>query len=145
MNYTKSLNVSIAFVFLLLIAYSTGFTRSRNNWQSLVYELNDSKSKPESQTAAELWTELLKIKPRESWFCHPHCGLKHQKEGWVTLGPVSLTCSYSCYLKIKAIQLYIDIHFEIYITLVSRQGRGHGDKTLPCAKFKRPWEVSRTW
>ena len=145
MNYSKSLNVSIAFVFYCwLIAYSTGFTRSRNNWQSLVYELNDSKSKPESQTAAELWAELPKIKTRESWFCHPHRGLKHQKERWVTLGPVSLTCSYSCYLEIRAYS-YIDIHFEIYITLVSRHGRGHGDKTLPCAKFKRPWEVSRTW
>ena len=31
----------------------------------------------------------------------------------------------------------------IHFTLVSRHGRGQGDKTLPYAKFKRPWEISR--
>ena len=34
-------------------------------------------------------------------------------------------------------------NFDIHVTLVSRHGRGQGDKTLPYAKFKRPWEISR--
>ena len=77
---------------------SKSFPKSRNDWQTLVYELNDPESKPESQSAAELCTELPNTKHRESWFCHYHRWLKRQKEYWISLGRVCLTSSYSCYL-----------------------------------------------